>query len=386
MMTVILLIYLFIMFFIIFFTIFLTFFLILRYNRRLKDKKNKKHERTLERYEANPVIAPISYRKWEDMGTFNPAAIKDDEGFVHLLYRAVGSDGVSTIGHAKSQTEDGLKFNNRTAYPIFVSRPTSFKEDNKNSLGNALQIYSPHMYASGGSWGGAEDPRAVVIDGRVYMTYTSFDGWESVRIAATSISMEDLKQERWNWKQPRFISPPGEINKNWVLFPEKINGKFAVLHSVSPEIKIAYLDNLNIQDNNYIESSAPSGGREGSWDNWMRGAGSPPIKTVLGWLVLYHAMDKNDPNKYKLGCMVLDLKNPTKILYRSPTPIMEPEKVYENDWKPGVVYASGALIIKDDLVVYYGGGDKYVCVAKTPLKPLLAWLVNYGLPAEAGKV
>ena len=69
---------------------------------------------------------------------------------------------------------------------------------------------------------------------------------------------------------------------------------------------------------------------------------------------------------------------PTKILYRSHEPILEPDMPYENDWKPGVVYASGSLIIGNDLVVYYGGGDKHVCVAKTPLKPLLDWLVTYG--------
>jgi predicted GH43/DUF377 family glycosyl hydrolase len=190
--------------------------------------------------------------------------------------------------------------------------------------------------------------------------------------------MKDLEKNHWNWKYPRFISPEGEVNKNWVLFPEKINGKFAILHSVSPKIEIGYLDDIYDEKNKFIKSSPPSGGRPDHWDNHMRGAGAPPVKTDIGWLLLYHAMDKNDPNKYKLGCMILDINEPTKILYRSPQPILEPDMPYENNWKPGVVYASGALIIEKDLVVYYGGGDKYVCAAKTPLKPLLNWLVTYG--------
>jgi predicted GH43/DUF377 family glycosyl hydrolase len=329
---------------------------------------------SLKRHINNPIINPSQNRDWEAVGTFNPAAIKDDEGFVHLLYRAIGNDGLSRIGHAKSG--DGMKFDKRSAYPVFVS--TSSRVSIQEADPRKPRSYNTQIYTSGGGWGGCEDPRAVVIDGRVYMTYTAFEGWDSVRISLTSISLEDFKKSKWNWKNPKFISPPGEVHKNWVLFPEKINGKFAILHGVFPKIRIDYLDDRFNGDERYIKSAPPSGGREDYWDNWVRGAGPPPIKTDLGWLLLYHAMDKNDPNKYKLGCMILDLNDPTRELYRAPAPILEPDMSYENDWKPGVVYASGALVIGKDLVVYYGGGDKYVCVAKTPLKPLLDWLVVNG--------
>ena len=334
----------------------------------LYKKRNVPKELTLTRYENNPIIMPKPYSKWETVGTFNPGAIKDDEGFVHLLYRAIGDDGVSRIGHAKSIDADGKNFTDRTLYPVFITAPN----------GEGPQYYDTTLYTSGGSWGGCEDPRAVVIDGRVYMTYTAFEGWQSVRIALTSISMEDLKKGRWNWKKPKYISPAGDVNKNWVLFPEKINGKFAVLNSITPEVKIDYLDNLDFVDAEKIKSHAPSGGREDNWDSWVRGAGSPPLKTEIGWLVLYHAINKNEPDRYKVGCMILDFKDPTRVLYRSSKPLLAPDASYENDGKPGVVYASGALILGDYLMVYYGGGDKTVCVAKTPLKPLLTWLKRYG--------
>ena len=71
--------------------------------------------------------------------------------------------------------------------------------------------------------------------------YTAFDGWGSVRIALTSIGLTDFLKKDWQWKKPTLISPPGEIHKNWVLFPEKINGKFAILHSISPDILIDIL-------------------------------------------------------------------------------------------------------------------------------------------------
>ena len=74
--------------------------------------------------------------------------------------------------------------------------------------------------------------------------------------------------------------------------------------------------------------------------------------------------------------MILDKDDPTKILYRSNHPILCPDMHYENAGKPGIVYASGATIKGDDLHVYYGGGDRVACVAKTPIKKLLAYLVS----------
>jgi beta-1,2-mannobiose phosphorylase / 1,2-beta-oligomannan phosphorylase len=115
---------------------------------------------------------------------------------------------------------------------------------------------------------------------------------------------------------------------------------------------------------------APS--QESSWDNWVRGAGPPPIKTKHGWLLLYHAMDNRDPDRYKLGAMLLDLKHPEKVLYRSKRPILEPEEIYENEgWKSGVVYACGAVVLGQELFVYYGGADKFSCVASIPLVDLI---------------
>ena len=214
------------------------------------------------------------------------------------------------------------------------------------------------------------------------MTYVAFGGWNSIRIALTSIPLSDLKQKKWRWKRPVLISPPNVASKNWVLFPEKINGKFAVLHGISPKIMIDYVDNFEqFRNGDYIKSLPSHGGRgyqdprrDKYWDNLVRGAGPPPVKTHDGWLLLYHAIDKNDPGKYKVGAMLLDLNDPTIILRRSDSPILSPEMHYENDGKPGVVYASGAVIKNDDLHVYYGGGDKTVNCARRPVMEILEYL------------
>ncbi len=330
----------------------------------------------LRRHSSNPVISPLAIREWELGGTFNPAAFQDDEGRVHLLYRAIGADGISRVGHASSR--DGLHFDDRSMYPVYEPLPGYGMPD--PTMVTGPKTYNPAYYTSGGGWGGSEDPRTVMIGGKVYMTYVAFEGWNSVRIGLTSIGLDNFKKKRWNWRRPTLISPPGQVAKNWLIFPERINGKFAILHSIVPEIAIEYIDSLD-NVTNYIDSArrhGPQPGRKDFWDNSIRGAGPPPIRTDKGWLLLYHAIDKADPGKYKIGAMILDINDPTKILYRSPQPILTPEAHYENDGKPGVVYASGAVIIGNNLMVYYGGGDRHVCIAETPLHELLDWLVKYG--------
>jgi predicted GH43/DUF377 family glycosyl hydrolase len=163
------------------------------------------------------------------------------------------------------------------------------------------------------------------------------------------------------------------------LFPEKINGKFAILHSISPRILIDYIKDFNEFDGTKFINSYFNGDSywENSWDNMIRGVGPTPIKTDIGWLVLYHAMDRNDPDRYKLGALVLDFKDPTKILYRSPSPILEPDEYYENEgYKAGVIYSCGAVVKDEELFVYYGGADKVIGVASIKLEDLLDNLVK----------
>ncbi len=332
---------------------------------------------SLTRNEKNPILSPRQHLSWESEGVFNPAAIKIGDD-IHMLYRAVGSDGVSRVGYATSK--DGFHFGNGDTYPAF-----SFEKP--RLIYKGLQKFDPVMYPSGGSFGGCEDPRIVCIDGTIYMTFNAFDGWDFIRIGLTMISEKDFLQKRWSaWSKPILISPPQEIHKNWMVFPEKIRGKFAVLHSISPKVEIEYRDSLTDIGITEPFIKSPVGvrtsGREGGWESRIRGAGPPPLKTEKGWLVLYHANQDSEPHKYKLGAQLLDLKNPRKVIAQSVLPLLEPDSWYENDWKPGIVYACGAIVKehegKDRLYVYYGGGDKYVCAAYTDLNPLLDWLINHG--------
>lgn len=319
----------------------------------------------LERQAHNPVLRPVPEHWWESEAVFNPAAVVHD-GRVHLFYRALGRDGISRIGYASSP--DGIHFDQRLSYPVY-DQGAGFDAGARAT--HALLSYNTDVYASGGGWGGCEDPRAVTIDETLYVNFTAFEGWSSIRMALTSLWLDDFAQKRWHWRRPLLISPKNQTHKNWVLFPEKIGGRFAVLHALTPRVLVDYVDSLETLHEHPIQSNNQRAGRPGKWDEFVRGAAAPPVKTAHGWLLLYHGMMPSAGAGYNVGAMLLDLRDPTKILYRSEAPILTPNEWYENDWKPGVVYASGAVVFGDDLLVYYGGGDKYVGVARANLNDFL---------------
>src|SRR3989344_4843397 len=331
--------------------------------KKLTPKKIIKKRRTeLKRALHNPIIEPRSY-SWESKATFNPAAFIT-KGKIHLIYRAIGDNDSSVLGYAASY--DGYNIAERPTYSIY-RRSNNFSKPDLSA--------SPINYISGGGWnGGCEDPRLTLLGDTVYMLYTAFDGWGSLRIALTSIPLTHFENKKWNWKKPVLISPPGEIHKNWVLFPEKINGKYAILHSFAPKILIDYFDSLGELDcTKFIKSDNTRPiDQSRNWDSHFRGVGPTPIKTELGWLIIYHAMDHRNPDRYRIGALILDLKDPVKILYRSQYPILEPEEYYENNgYKWGVVYSCWAVVKDGTLFVYYGGADKVIGVGSIGLADLL---------------
>ncbi len=319
-------------------------------------KDIRKPELCLKRSIDKLIISPNPENSWEAWQTFNPAAILI-KNKIHFLYRAIGDNWLSSLGYANSY--DGFKINRRLPYAVYQHLTVS-------------EPYKYYSFASGGSWGGCEDPRIVRVgnENKLYLTYTACDS--GLRMGISSIKLNDFLNERWNWSKARLISPPNEVHKNWVIFPEKINNKYAILHSINPKILIAYVDSLDFKKGEYINSKFIGKTNKRRWDSNLRGSGPPPIKTKDGWLVLYHANDYRENWKYKVGAMLLDIKNPEKVICRSKQPILEPEGDYEMyGSKPGIVYASGAIVKDGRLIIYYGGADNYVCVAHTNLNKFL---------------
>lgn len=316
---------------------------------------------TLHKPGVNPVIKPRPDHAWEAFNTFNPAALYE-AGKVHLLYRAQGFDYLSVVGYASSQ--DGLSFDQRLDEPVYDPRLLGHQPV-KKGLPN-------FQYVSGGGYGGSEDPRLTRIDERIYMTYVDFDGDSPPRIALTSIAVEDFLNHRWLWERPIIISPPGVVDKSACLLPKKINGQYVIFHRIFPNILIDFVKDLKFGKDKYLKGQYKITPRRGMWDSRKIGAGAPPLETEDGWLLIYQAVDDRDDSHYQVGAMILDLNNPTKVLYRSQQPILTPDQTYENEgFKAGVVYPCGAVIIEGTLFVYYGGADSYVCVATANLKNFL---------------
>ena len=113
------------------------------------------------------------------------------------------------------------------------------------------------------------------------------------------------------------------------------------------------------------------------------GGGAQPVKTRYGWLMITHGVDYR--RVYRLGVLLLDLVDPTVVIYRSPNAILEPKEKYEEgepgrDWVPNVVFTCGAvpredgkdmLGAEDELLVYYGAADSAICVATARVGDLI---------------
>src|SRR3989344_5843264 len=104
------------------------------------------------------------------------------------------------------------------------------------------------------------------METHVYLSFGIFEGWQSLRLALTSLPLEHMVVKVWQWAPHFFLSPAGEMHKNWVLFPEKIRGRYALLHALTPEIMVEYLDNLDDVRARPVQSNNRRNGRPGAWD------------------------------------------------------------------------------------------------------------------------
>ncbi len=315
----------------------------------------------------NPIISPRPESPWDSRAAFNSAAIYEG-GKVHFLYRALGEKDLSVLGHATSV--DGMTIDERSINPVYIPR-----EPFETPGGGVYKTFADH-FASGGGYGGIEDPRITKVDNKLYLTYVAFDGMNPPRVAMSNIDIKDFLNKDWDkWAKAKLISAPGMVNKSAVIFPKKINGKYVVMHRVYPNILVDYLDDLNFD--NYLQGHHFIPPRKKFWDSKKVGAGAPPIETKDGWLLIYQSVGYQDPSRYKIGAMMLDYDNPSKVLYRTHKPIIEPDQHYENNgFKTGVVYPCGAVVMNGRLNIYYGGSDSFVCAASTDLDQFLTKVKN----------
>jgi predicted GH43/DUF377 family glycosyl hydrolase len=166
----------------------------------------------------------------------------------------------------------------------------------------------------------------------------------------------------------------GEDNKDHVLFPRKIGGRFATLHRRKPDVWLAYSDDLrtwNEEDMASIFGPRP----DNDWDNTTVGGNGPPIETEHGWLLFYHAYDAD--HVYKQGVCLLDLDDPSKVLRRPKAPIFWPEELWElRGDVPNVVFSCANPVVDGTVYFYYGGADHVIGLATAQLDDVLDYVLN----------
>lgn len=207
---------------------------------------------------------------------------------------------------------------------------------------------------------GIEDARITQIGDTYYITYAA--------VSSNGINVALITTEDFINFQRRGIIFHSD-NKDCVIFPDKINGKYMALHrpSISRfgrlDIWTAESDNLIAWGNHKVMLDARI-----SFEPSVRiGAGAVPIKTDKGYLVIYHSADAND--RYVLTAMLLDANNPNVVLAKSKRPLIEPTERYERQgFVNNVVFTCGLINKGSVLDIYYGVCDQGVAVASVSVQ------------------
>jgi len=324
---------------------------------------------SLKRFGGNPLLTPDPKHPWETIASFNGCPVIADDG-CHLLYRAISSPQtinaktleLSTIGHAISF--DRVHFLNRRQL-----------------------IVPEHPWEQFG----CEDPRVTFMDGTYYIFYTAVASWPPapIGIAAAVATTRDFRKIL----EKHLVTPFNA--KAMTMFPEKINGKYAVVLTANSDlppstIGIALFDSID-------ELWDPAFWKQ--WHSHLRDhsvpllrdphdhveIGAPLIRTKAGWLMIYCYIKnyRSSQKFFGVEAALLDIHDPRKIAGHTKHPILYPEVDYEQTGLiPNIVFPTGALVHNNNIGVYYGAADTRVCLATCALDELLEELTSETVNAK----
>ena len=339
--------------------------------------------------EKQGVILSPGELEFENNGVLNPGIYQEGDN-VHIFYRAVAEGNLSTIGYAKA------------------NGPTNIVERHKQPLIICELDYEKH---------GLEDARIVKIEDIYYLTYTAYDGVNAMGALAISKDLmhfekkgiitpqvnymeykhhlEHCNQGILNPKYYYYFNLFAELglvdekhrllmDKDIVLFPRKINGKFVMLHRIWPGIQIvkfeSWADLTKPFWENYLTDLTSHIVLDPKYDfevNYI-GAGCPPIETEGGWLLIYHGVCETIIGKtYHATAALLDLNQPEKVIARLKQPLFSPTEKWELEGVVNhVVFPTGSAQFDEFLYIYYGAADTHTAVARVNMPALLNELKN----------
>ncbi len=219
-------------------------------------------------------------------------------------------------------------------------------------------VFVPH--AGWDDYRGVEDPRITPLDGLFYMTYTAYG-------ANSYFPMIARSENLITWED---VTPLERAeNKDHVLFPEKIDGRYAILHRRSKHIWIGFSEDLiHWTDHQIIMAPRPNNG----WDSVSIGSNGVPIKTSQGWLLFYHGY--GSPVVYRHSVALLDLHDPTRVLHRPTGILMEPSESWEIKGDvANALFSCANIVVGDQVYCYYAGADRLIGLATIPLAAALEY-------------
>ncbi len=333
----------------------------------------------LEKYKNNPILTKNPKNQWEELCVLNPAVIFDDKtNKFYMLYRSAGNDKQHYIYLGLAVSIDGINFTRCSDKPLI------------------------HPDVDGADGGGIEDPRLVKIEDYYFLTYASrpfapgqywredkgYFGFQPKAGPKTLIYNDTqthlaVSKDLLHWKKLGRITDSRFDDRDVIIFPEKVNGKYVKISRAmqkfgkgypcnTPSMWISFSDDLlEWKEDEFLLYE----GKE-DWEDAKCGASCPPIKTDKGWLFIYHGVSSKDKN-YRVGAMLLDLKDPRKILARTKNFLMEPEFPFETDgFYAGCVFPTAILEVKDEYYIYYGAGDQCICLATIKKEKLMSALLG----------
>ena len=301
------------------------------------------------RYNENPIIDrnPV-----EGVARIFNSAVVPYEGKFIGVFRGEQVDGIPYIYLGRS--EDGIHWN--------------FDKDKIPFVNEKGEPFMP-VYAY--------DPRLVKVEDTYYVMWCQDNYGAAIGMAKT----QDFKTFT------RIENPFIPFNRNAVLFPRKIGGLFTLLsrpsdsgHTPFGDIFLSQSPDMEFWGRHRYMMGTISG-NSSAWQSTKIGAGPAPIKTDMGWLLIYHGVITTcNGFVYRMGSALLDLNEPWKVLYRTKDYIMTPDRDYERTGDvPNVVFPCAALTDAETgrIAIYYGCADTVTGLAFTTVDDLVDYTIAH---------
>jgi len=302
------------------------------------------HQGVMWRHDGNPILG---WNETPKIGrVFNSAVVPWKGGFAGV-FRADHKDGKARIHVGFS--EDGLAW--------------SIEDEEIHWKDESGADYQPNY---------AYDPRVIPLDGAYYIVWCGDFSGAALHLGKTTDFKTFIRLE----------NPSTPFNRNGVLFPRRIGGKYYLLTRPSDSGHTPFGDVFLSESPDLVywgkHRKVMGRGGSGGWQGVKTGAGAVPIETTEGGLLFYHGGSGTcNGFVYSFGAAILDLEKPAKVLYRTRDYLITPEKPYETaGFVPNVCFPCATLhdSATGRIAVYYGAADTYVSVAYCRADELVAHL------------